>query len=272
MAPAAVSLPMYDVPELRESTDALWSGIAAALVAEGAGEVPAALDRARPHREVWSDPDLLLSQACGYPLVTALAGRVRVIATPRYRAEGCDGAWTSSRVVVRRDAAARSLADLAGAVCAANEPDSHSGMNGLRALVAPLAAPRGGRFFRRLVWSGGHRRSLEMVAAGEADLACIDAVTFALLAQVAPALTGAVREIARTAPCPGLPIITRGAASDEEVARLRAALERALSAPETAAARAALLLDGLEVLPEDAYRAVLDLETDAIALGYPSLA
>ena len=271
MVRAAASLPMYDVPELRAATDALWAGIAAALAAEGVRDVPAALDRSRHHREVWSDPDLLVSQTCGYPLVTSLAGRVRVIATPRYRVAGCIGAWYTSRVVVRRDAAARSLADLAGAVCAANEPDSHSGMNALRAVLAPVAGPRGGPFFSRVVWSGGHRRSLELVAAGEAEVTCIDSITFALLAQVEPALTDAVREIARTPLCPGLPIITRGAASEDEVARLRRALERAFRAPETAAARAALLVDGLEVLPQDAYRVVLERETGAIGLGYPLL-
>ena len=35
------SLPMYDLPETRSATDALWAGIARHLRAEGVAEVPA---------------------------------------------------------------------------------------------------------------------------------------------------------------------------------------------------------------------------------------
>jgi ABC-type phosphate/phosphonate transport system substrate-binding protein len=263
---------MYDVPELAVATDRLWAVLADAFEAEGVAEVPRALDRERDHRDLWRDPALLLSQTCGYPLVRELAGRVRIVATPRYHVAECVGAFYTSRVVVRKDAPFSRLADLAGACCAANEIGSHSGMNAFRALVAPLAYRRGGRFFSRVAWSGGHRASLEMVASGEVDAACVDSVSFALTARVVPELTSAVREIARTAPCPGLPLITAGTTSDDDLARMRRALERVFADPATSDVRRQLLLDGIEILPEGAYRTVLDLEGAAAALGYAELA
>src|SRR6188474_2902305 len=133
------SLPMYDVPELSAETDALWAAFARALTAEGIEGVPAELTRARHHREPWDDPDLLISQICGYPLVHHFTGRLRVIATPRYAVPECAGSWYTSRVMVRADSPANRLDDLFGAVCAANELDSHSGTNAMRALIAPIA-------------------------------------------------------------------------------------------------------------------------------------
>jgi len=264
------SLPMYDPPGLAAATDALWAAIAAACSAEGLDGAPAALDRARPHRDVWGDPALFLSQTCGYPLVHELRGRVRVIATPRYAVAACAGADYTSLCVVPRASAAQRLDDLRGAVAAANEIDSHSGMNAFRALVAPLA--RGGRFFGRVVWSGSHQASLELVARREVDTAVIDCVTFALLERLRPDLASAVRVLARTEACPGLPFITAASTSDSDVARIRRALDRVAADPALAEVRAALLLDGFEILPDGAYRRVLDLEEAAVSLGYPALA
>jgi ABC-type phosphate/phosphonate transport system substrate-binding protein len=264
------SLPMYDVPELRSHTDALWAAMARALEARGVRDVPTELCRDRPLPTVWLDPDLLLSQTCGYPLVRELAGRVQVVATPRYRVPLCVGSWYRSRVFVPRDSPAAVLADLAGSIAAVNEPNSHSGMNALRALVAPLAG--GAPFFRHVLWTGAHRASLELVARGEADVACIDCVSFALFERAVPELAGKVRAIEVTAACPGLPIITAASTGAEEIDAMRAALAEVAADPGLAAARDALLLDDFEVLDADVYRRVDELEADAARLGYRELA
>lgn len=269
---AVASLPIYDVPELAEHTDRLWQAMARALRRHGFDDVPIRLDRRRHHREVWHDPDLLISQTCGYPLVNELDGLVRVVATPSYAVSECVGAWYTSRVLVRKDSPAHGLGEVAGMVCAANEIDSHSGMNGFRALLAPVAARRHGRLFSRVVWSGGHRSSLEMLAAGEADVTAVDSVSFALIDRVAPELTRNTREIARTAPCPGVPLITNASRSDEEVAAMRRALAEVFRDPDTRRDREALLIDDIEILPDAAYQTVHDLEALAQRLGYPELA
>jgi ABC-type phosphate/phosphonate transport system substrate-binding protein len=261
---------MYDLPELREQTDALWGALARGLEARGVTGVPRSLCRDRPLPSVWLDPDLLLSQTCGYPVVRELAGRVEVVATPRYRVAHCEVSWYRSHVVVRRDSAAAQLADLAGSVCAVTEPDSQSGMNSLRALVAPIAAGR--RFFRQVRWTGAHRASLEMVARGEADVAAIDCVSFALFERALPDVVAQVRAIGLTAACPGLPIITRAGASRDEIDAIRAALADAEADPQLAGARDALLIEGFDTLPVDIYRRVDELAAEAERLGYPELA
>lgn len=264
-----VSLPMYVLPELDAACDALWAGIARRLRAHGFADVPEHLARGRPVDALWRDPDLLLSQACGYNIVNGYVGHLRPVATPRYAASECRGANYCSVVVVRDDHPAATLDDLRGAVCAVNGPESHSGMNALRALVAPLA--RDGRFFGAVTETGAHVASLAAVLSGAADVAAIDCVCFALLARHRPQAVEGARVLCRTDSAPGLPFVTRVDADAATVEGLRAALVEALVDPDTAAARDALLLEGIEVLADDAYGAILDFERRAAALGYPAL-
>jgi len=261
--------PMYDFGPLAAANDAVWQVIAARLQAAGLEHVPSALDRTRTIDQLWQHPRLLLAQSCGYPLLTSLRGRVRLVATPRYRANGCIGAAHGSALVVRADDDSPDLAALRGRRCAANQPRSNTGMNLLRAAVAELA---GGRpFFRSVTWSGAHRMSLAMVAEGTADLAAIDAVTLAQLGRVEPGLVAQIRILGWTAATPGLPFIASGDTDDRTIELLRAALLEIASAPAHAALRDILLLDGFEIVPEADYHTVLALGRRAIELGYPDL-
>jgi len=262
------ALPMYDPPELQAANDALWAAIGARLESEGV-DAPQKLTRGLPLEAIWSDPGLLLAQTCGYPLMTTLRDRVGVVATPRYGAPGCDGPLHRSAVVVRRNDPATTLADLRGRRYALNDPASNTGMNLIRAMIAPLT--RGEAFFGAVTVTGAHAASAEAVAAGEADVAAIDCVAFALLQRLRPAATRPLRVLAWTAPSPGLPLIT-AVATD---ARARAVLSRALADtardPSLRETRAELLLESFDALPASRYEAVLDLERSAIADGYPVL-
>jgi hypothetical protein len=65
LASPVASLPMYDLPELREATDELWRALAARLQNRGI-DAPVTLERDETNLDaVWSDPRLLLSQTCG---------------------------------------------------------------------------------------------------------------------------------------------------------------------------------------------------------------
>lgn len=266
---SVASLPMYDLAELRRAHAALWAGIALHLEREGVADVPDALALDRSEGEVWADPGLLLSQCCGADLVGAHAGMLRPVATPCYRAPGCDGPTYTSIVVVAEGSRAAGIQDLRGAVAAINTPRSHSGMSALRALVAPLS--RDGRFFAEVKVSGAHVASLAMVARGAADVAAIDCVTHALLARHRPAALAGTRPLHRTAAAPALPYVTRAGASEELVRRLGAALADATADPDLAAARDDLLLGGVEVLPPSAYDAIAAFERFAVARGCPRL-
>jgi ABC-type phosphate/phosphonate transport system substrate-binding protein len=262
-------LPMYDLPSVRDATDALWTAIAGALSRRGVDGVPATLHRDEAFGAAWTDPDLLLGSTCGYVLTHALANRVRLVATPRYRARGCVDACYSSWIIVRASSEVKDLEQLRGGVAVYNTDDSHSGMNALRTTFAPLA--RDGRFFARVEQTGAHFTSLQRVAGGSADVAAIDCVTFALVQRGHPELTSSVRVIGQTPCVPGIPLITRASATDEEVEVLRAALREAWETVD-ATVKTALWLDQIDVVPVADYGAIDALEDDAIRRGYPSLA
>jgi ABC-type phosphate/phosphonate transport system substrate-binding protein len=264
------SLPMYDLPEVAAANDALWHGLARALAREGVEDVPQELTRGVDLGQVWRDPNLLFGQTCGYPLTHAFKGALMVVATPVYDAPGCAGPEYCSRIVVRADDPAWELEDLRGRTAAITHATSQSGYSALRATVAHLADQ--GRFFGRVLESGGHPDSLAMVAAGVADVCATDCVTHALLARHRPEALEGLRVLARSPAAPGLPYVTRAAADDELVARLRGALSAALEDPGLASAREALLIAGAEVLPETAYQRIIDLEQEAEALGYAQIA
>jgi ABC-type phosphate/phosphonate transport system substrate-binding protein len=264
------SLGMYDPRWLHHANDMLWQAIAARLRAQGLTDVPASLTRDRPLDAIWTAPDLLLAQTCGYPLTTRLGAAVTLLATPVYDAAGCDGARHRSALLVRRDDPAPDLAALAGRRVAINARDSNTGMNLLRAGVAPLA--QNGRFFGAVVETGAHRRSVCAVIAGHADLAAIDAVTLALLRDRYRAIDRRVRVLGWTAGSPGLPLITSARQSAATIAALRAALADVLADPVLAATRAALRLVGMTVLARNAYDVVPALERQARDAGYPELA
>ena len=267
--PRLVSLPMYQAPQ--PASAAFWSGLRGHMRAAGVSDVPDRLTEPDDLPSHWRDPDLLLSQTCGYPLVTALKGMVQYVGTPHYGAAGCEGAAYSSAVMVRDDDPAQAIAALRGRRLAFNHRGSQSGWNGFRALVAPLAG--GGGFFGSVVESGSHRRSLALVRDGKADVTPVDCVSLALLARHEPDAVRGLRVLASTPRgVPGLPLITAAGTSAQELGRLRDALSAFCSDGSLADVRAALLFDGFQILPLDAYAACLRMEYDAIRAGYPELA
>jgi ABC-type phosphate/phosphonate transport system substrate-binding protein len=264
------SLPMYDLPGAAEATAELWRGLARHFRQAGIEDVPDDVIRQPKLPAHWLSPDLLFSQTCGYPLRHAVRGKVQLVATPCYDAAGCDGPSYRSILLVSAASRARSLADLQGARVAFNSTDSQSGYNALRFMVAPLAS--GGRFFGEVIKTGSHFASLAAVAAGKADVAAIDCVSLALFRRYSCEAASAVRELCLTPAAPSLPYVTAGASDFDLVARLRTGLRAAMADPALAAARAALLLKDVMLLPDSAYERIDEMEQAAIARGYPVLA
>jgi len=266
---ALASLPMYDLPEVTAATDGWWQGLAASFARAGVEEIPDRLVRGVGLPDHWLAPDLLFSQTCGYPLTDALSGRVGLLATPCYAADGTAGPDYCSFIVVAAGNGARELGDLRGSVCAVNGTDSQSGYNALRALLAPLA--QGQRFCRSVTVSGSHRASLQLVATGAADFAAIDCVTWGLLARHRPAELAGVRQLLRTPAVPGLPYITAGSADTDRRRRLVDGLRFAFADPGLAETRGALLLEGMAELPLSRYAAIPAMRRAAEQAGYPVL-
>lgn len=264
------ALPMYDLPWLREANDRLWTALAGHLREAGVTDVPLRLNRASDLDDLWRSPELLLAQSCGYPLVTELRETVQLVATPRYRADGCEGVRHRSAIVVRADDPAAALTDLRRKRAGVNGLRSNTGMNLFRAALAPLAGA--GPLFARITNTGSHARSLAALLSGRIDVAAIDAVTFAHLRRRYPRHAEAVRVLAWTEATAGLPLVTSARTPPEVIAALRAGLTRVAGEPGLRATLDSLLIDGFEAVELESYLPVLALERGAIAHGYPALA
>ncbi|MDF0732817.1 PhnD/SsuA/transferrin family substrate-binding protein [Pseudomonas entomophila] len=217
--------------------------------------------------QLWRSPRLLLTQTCGYPLMTQLRGQVRLIGKPRYELPHAQAGQHCSLVLARVDDPRPSLAAFFGSHGLVNSPDSNSGMNLFRHLLAPWQ--REGRFFREVTFTGGHRDSLRALREGRGDLAAIDSVTYDYLARDHSTEVQGLRVVAQTASSPSLPYIGAPWLSDAQAEGIRLAMNQALAdLPEVAATLAIA-----EVLPasEAEYQVLLDYEANAARLGLPVL-
>ncbi len=263
-----LALPMYRVTSaLGLAWDALLQAVMAGLRQRGwsdAMQIETAPDELM---DFWRSPDLLLSQTCGYPLVTALQHTVQVLAVPEFDLPGCTGVRYCSAIVVPQHGA-RTLQELRGAVAAVNGPHSHSGMNALRHAIAPLA--RDGRFFSKVLLSGSHMSSLALVQRGEADVAAIDCVSYALTARHAPERVTGVRVLQYSEPAPGLPLIASTRLDAGQVSDLLDVLTSLhTSAPALMESVSIRRFVGIGLAD---YEPILDQARLACEQGYPELA
>lgn len=263
-----LALPMYNVtPELALAWQTLLGAVIDGLRRHGWSDPMRVV--APPHdlMALWRAPDLLLSQTCGYPLVTELEHDVRVLATPAFALPGCEGADYCSLILVPQHGA-RSLEELRGTVAVINQWHSHSGMNALRHTIAPLA--RDGRFFSRVVESGSHLASIVAVQQGHAAVAAIDCASYGLVARDAPASLAGVRVLQATAAAPGLPLVASRALTDAQAQDLREVLlhlhEQSPSVLKNVS------IQRMHAMSLADYAPIRQLERAAVQNGYPVLA
>ena len=264
------SLPMYNLPEMRSANAAFWAALRHEAPRLGLTGLPERLDDNRPAVPVALEDDLIFSQVCGYPLQTIFRGQAILLGVPCYAAAGCEGPTHTGLFIVHRDAPFRTLGDLAGCRFVFNSIHSNSGMNLPRRAIAELAGGR--HFFGSVVETGGHPASLDLVIAGEADATCVDCVTYAFYCDYRNTVRERTRTLAETQPSPAIPFVTSAATPPDVVETLRAALARLGAAPEHAGVRARLKLNAITPPDETAYPRLLELEREAAALGYPTLA
>jgi len=269
-----VSLPMYNLPEMRGANAAFWTALRSELgpelVQEIARDLPSEPDFMRPPVPGAIEPETIFTQVCGYPLQTIYATQATWLAVPVYDVPHCDGPNHAGVFLVGAASPMRRLEDLRGCHFAFNSIHSNSGMNLPRRALAEMAA--GAPFFASIIETHSQPGNIERVARGEVDATCVDCVTYAFFRRHRPALAERTRVLAATPPSPAIPFVTGSGTSPEIVAALRAALWRVARAPRWAEARAGLVI--ADILPVDPARYAIQLayEREAAALGYPALA
>ena len=222
---ATASLPMYDWPEEAGATDAFWTALRGVLKVGGIAALDP-LDRSASNDTTWRDPDLILSQTCGWPLVTRYRDALHVIARPVYAVEGCGSGTYRSAIVARRTAP---LAELVRGTVAVNGFDSLSGYRTLAAHLAGNGIGRNG--IGSFLETGSHRASVRAVAEGRADVATIDCVSWCLALDHEPAARD-LTVIGWTEELPALPFVTSMANTSRADAILAALEVAAKQAPQ----------------------------------------
>ncbi len=198
-----------------------------------------------------------LGWICGAPYVKKIARGVPlkilaapVMSHPRY--QNCPVYF--SEVVVRADSRFQTFADLRGARWAYNEKNSHSGYHVVRYFLATQNL--NGNFFGRVLESGAHQNSIEMLLRDEVDASAIDSTVLELMFAQDDTLAQQFRIIETIGPSPMPPIVI-GAHVEENIrAQLREAL---LMMHEKAEGRAILARAHMA-----RFAAVCDAEYDAI--------
>lgn len=230
-------LPMYDRPEMQSTNDALWQA-----VRERLGYGPEGLTRDRDLWDIWEAPDLLLGQTCSLPYRARLRGKAQVIGSPDFGLpDAPPGTYYS--VLTKRADDPRDLATLMQARVVINQEHSHSGHAALW-----IAARERGLAPNITGESGGHIQSARMIAEDEADLAILDAVSWALM-QRHDAFAEGLTTLGRSPATAAMPYIC---APGVDAGAVRAALAQALAdLPQDT--RETLHIRGLVPHPEAAY-------------------
>ncbi len=262
-----LAFPMYNINHA--DTEALYGAVQQLLAAHGVavtGQKSAFVGETLVAH--WRHPGLVLSQTCGFPLVTLLPD-VQVVGCFHYSAPGCEGRNYRSLLVARVQDSDKTLADFRGRRVVCNAPDSQSGYNVLLKMVAPLAER--GRFFSDVTFSGSHRQSLIALRRGEGDIAAIDCVTWALLQRHEPELLEGLAVIGRSPPAPCLPLITAASTSSGTLQAIRDALKVLVSASPYREICSALFIGGFSEATRQSWEVLLDWRQEAAEAGLHQL-
>lgn len=178
---------------------------------------------------------------CGFPFVQ-FRERLSLVAVPIWRGEPL----YRSYLIVRSGRPASILEDLAGDLHAFSDPDSNSGYLVTRALLAERgSAPD--TFFRKTIFTYGHRNVVRAVASGLAQSGSVDGYVLEVLREVEPDLADHVSVFRASEWLAFPPVAAPAAARDSGTTRaIRSAL---LGMADDEAGRtilATLRLDGFE--------------------------
>ena len=161
--------------------------------------------------------DIHVSWICGLPYVrknnsekkTVELLAAPVMSHPRY---GGRPVYFAD-VVVHADSSIRSFEELRGSTWAYNDPGSHSGYNLIRYHLAMKGL--GTRYFGRVVESGSHRRSIEMILEHAIDATAIDSTVLEMEFTKNPSIVERLRTITTLGPSPAPPWVAHSSVSSD---------------------------------------------------------
>jgi len=223
----------------------------------------------QPLETLWSRPDLGAVFMCGYPIALQLAPVVP-IAAPIPRVNWAEGrAVYRTDLIVREDAAYRTLEDTFGGRAGWTVEHSHSGFNALRHHLLAYRTPQRPALYGEMVGNLVTARNvLDSVRAGRIDVGPLDAYWHLLMARHAPDLTDGVRVLSSTEVAPMPAFVAAASAPPDMIGRLRGAFLAARGQSWFAPLADPLLLEGFAEVSEESYAPLLQWERAAKAAGF----
>lgn len=216
------SFPWYDLRSVQWANDVLWR----------ATELPGEFSRHRAAADVWHDPDLLVTQACGLDLFLSGAP-IEPVAAPVFDLD-CEAGMYYSYIV----------GNVRGRIAAVNSLSSRSGYSALLSVCCP----------DQVKITGSHVASLAAIKAGHAEVAAIDAVTWSILARDMPGSLTGLEIVERSTAAPSPPYVVRRGGDREDVFR---SLFKALVSPDSILAKRALFLNDIVPVQKKDYFPIL---------------
>ena len=192
-----------------------------------------------PEADPFADDRADLAFVCGpsYSLLRDAGRAVEVVAAaPVFddpRNEGRPVYF--SDVVVRRDHPARTFPELRASTWAFNDRQSLSGWFRMLERLEALGFGRDpNAFFSRVVASGSHVASIDLVARGGADVSAVDSNTLLLSRRREPSLDERLRVLESWGPSPVQPLVARAGLPEALRNRIAGALLAMADSAETA--------------------------------------
>ena len=227
-------------------TDSFCSAVTACLEAELSFPTEYVNNISWQEREHLFDLEFIqICWMCGWPYVIKAdrpGAKVELLVVPVPSGKRYAGRPIYfSDVVVRRASPYRTFSDLQGSRWAYNEPRSHSGYNLVRYYL--FCAGVGDGYFGRVVESGSHRRSLQMILDDQVDGSAIDSTVLDWEMRHHPEIRSEIRIIKTLGPSPAPPwVVSRSFSVD-----VRAALQNILlSMHKTERGRAVLAVGHID--------------------------
>lgn len=203
------TLSMYDWPETAHAIDVLWSHILNQLNQRNIA-APVRLDRDTNPVSLWSKPELIIGQTCGWPYANYLKEQVVPFARFDYDLPDCPAGYYNSVYIGHDDDDFDHLASPQAfefvEKIAMNSDDSQSGFHVFAEITGKPAEQSIAK--EKRVVTGAHRNSISAVANGDANIAAIDAIAFELAKHYEPEAVSKIVVLGNSRPKPGLPLIT----------------------------------------------------------------
>jgi phosphonate transport system substrate-binding protein len=174
-----------------------------------------------------------------------------------------------SDVIVRRDSAFRSFADLRGCSWAYNEPYSHSGPGITCYRLVELSQTQD--YFGRVIETGWHQQSILRVLAGEVDASAVDSHVLALARRDNPELDVSLRVIDSLGPSTIQPVVAVSWLAERLKADLRSILLELTADPTARSVLAGRLVERFVAIDDADYDDLRRMRAACVAAGLPTL-